>query len=409
MKMRTTISILIFALVTITFCLQAQGVQTYNVKPKNTLSHQYYLPKKYLIIKVKYTLSKTVIIRQVKYSPAGSHEVYNKLGANGLYEKIVEPPQYSAAIKDPIVMTEVIVADSTPYFLEYSYLNKGGKSFKLGIAGDKGLIQAINGEQTPVAPEIIGGVLGFATKIISVAAEGIASGIWGAASAATSPANKEDEVLTTEQVIEVSQLIEFEKSTGTKTIKPTLIAGFIKIPSVIINWKEIDKRPQRVDTILKDDKKVPADTFPVEGFVFREPLPVKFSIDVKDNEFVDSARVFDNLFNIPQCGHLASSPLPIEKGKKTVGVTIDLSSGQITKYDFAKESGSSATFSKINSSTEELGKAVVELRKAQEDQKKDTSTQDKIDQLTLENSLRQQEILSIQKKKELEKEKTGSN
>lgn len=403
--MKTTISTLTFVLTVLTASLWAQGIQTYSEKPKEKLTYQYQLPKKYLIIKVKYTLSKTVVIRQVKYSPANSVEVYNKLDASGLYQKIVEKPTYAASIKDPIVITELIVADSTPYFLEYSYLNKGGKSFKLAIAGDKGLIQTINGEQTPVAPEIIGGVLGFATKIISVAAEGIASGIWGAASVATTPASKEDEIQTSEQVVEVSKLIDFEKSTGTETITPTLISDFKKIPTIVINWKEIDKRPQRADFAKKEGKDVPAVVFPVDGFVFREPVPVAFSIDILDNEFVAKAHVFDNIFNIPQRGRLATSPLPIQKGKKTLGVNIDLSSGQITKFDFTKESGTSATFSKINASTEELGKAIVELRKVQEEKKKDNSTQDKIDLLTLNNSLLQQEILNLQKKKELEKEK----
>jgi|GEM_PF-3964821 len=363
-------------------------IRTLTTEPAAGSSFQtYYLPKKVIVVKIKYTLAKTTITR-IKYLNKDLDPV---IGADGTIAKLVEPTTYAAVIKDPIEISEVIIADAKPYYLDLGTLGKNGKGFKFSLtSSNHGVLTGGNAEQIPATAEIIGGVMGFVTKVISVAAQGISSGIFGTASASGNTAMG-DETATTEQIVEVSTLISFDGAQTSATIKPTLIAAFTKVPEVVVSWAPADTRTAA--TAVPSTETL--------GIIFRQPAPYKLSINVKNNSSIDDATVFEGILEVPQKGVLTSMPIPIAKGKKTTSFAFDLSSGQLTKFDYNKESGAAAVFSKMNSSTEELGKALIAYEEAKNVQPDPVQAQ--ISALTQQNALLQLQITNEQKKKELAK------
>lgn len=369
-----------------------KNIQT--VVDRKTGAFEYYLPKKLLIVKATYTLTKTRVVRVLKkVNKDGEMEVEYVNGQ----PKVQEKESYSAVIKDPIVITEIVIADNTPYYIDFSKLTGGGKSYKLLFAGtSQGILTGVNAEQTPVAVEIVGGVMGFVTKVVSVAAQGVTAGIFGVVSGVPT---KDDEIQTESQTVEVTKTVTFDEAGNKVVFDPIFDENFKIVPSLTISYTAVNGADNQ-----------PADiALPVDGILYRRSIPYQVSITIEHNGFVKKAIVLTGVFDVPQKGKLTTVPLPIAKGKRSSAIAFDISTGRVTKFENNKESGAAATFSKINDATEELGKAAIELRKAQQDAEKDKTTQDQIDKLTLENELLEKQISNEQKKKELQKEKTSGD
>jgi hypothetical protein len=420
-----------------------QNVQT--IENWKAGTYEYYLPKKLLVIKATYTLTKTTVLRTQKVKK--DDEMVIVYDQKGQPVKLVDV-SYGAVIKDPIQVTELVVADDKPYYLDFSKLSSGGKGYKLSFnANSQGILQGVNAEQTPVAAEIIGGVMGFVTKVVSVAAQGISAGIFGVASGSYVP-SKDDEVQNVSQTVEVTKLIQFTDNTGEVKLDPQFGSEFTKVPKITVTYTALDKLPADMEagptsSLSKDAQNLSASTkatqpvadntnnssgglkatedkkgessksaarmLPVDGIVYRRSIPFQVQVQVENNEFVTKSTVLTSVVDVPQRGVLSSVPIPMAKGKKTSAVAFDISTGRVTKFENNKESGAAATFAKINSSTEELGKAIVEFRKAQEEQAKDKSIEEEIERLTLQNKLLENQLLNEQKKKALEEERNGSH
>jgi hypothetical protein len=364
-------------------------VKTHLTKPgsvKNFRSIEYHLPKKYLKVKVKYTLTDMAMIFKKSDPKAKCQPMLKEC------RQVVEVlHDYSVSIKDAIIVEEILAADSVPYILETTSLGKRGRGYSFSIESDKhGIFTGINANQEPVTAEIIGGIVGVVTNVISAASGLKLHGFDSIGSEVKIP----DEVKITEDKIEAEQIIEINEGTFT-FVAPTISANYSSIPDVTIKIARIGRRVLAKGDTLK---------FPVTGIVTLAPAPAKLSVLVENNGQVESATVIEQIIEVPQFGTRRNVALPVDKGNKTVVIAIDPTTGILTKFEDKKVSTTKATFEKINTSTKELSDATLALIEANKDKKQtaEKKLQAEIDKLKLENSLLDAQIENARRKKEME-------
>lgn len=385
--MKTTQLILTF-LITQSWLSSFGQVSTYDKLPTNATDLkfiEYHLPVKYLKVKVKYKLTDLMLVSKKMTADC-------KPDLEQCRQKEEIKHIYSVTINDPIQVAEVLVANPSPYFMEISKLGKGGKSYSVSINSDSnGIFTGINGNQEPVTAEIISGVFGIATTVISAVAKGIPF------HAFTETVTKDDEIRTKETSVEVEQIMEIRE--GDQVFEaPTLDAKYSSIPVVKINIKNVS-----LDKAGKPFS-YPSITFPVEGLIHLTPAFAQLTVSIENNLEVKSVKVIQQIIEVPQYGQPRPVPLPINKGNKTVTIAIDPATGLLTKYEDKKISNTKATFDKINGNIKDMGDAINSLREAQKNDKQtpEKATQAEIDRLKLENDLIQLKIENAKKKKALE-------
>lgn len=330
---------------------------------------EYYLPEKKLRVTVIYTVREYLM----KGIPRDQPDVVNALA-------------YRITIENDISVEEITVPDRSRKF-ELAIpqkLSGGGARFDWAFRLDKnGVLAGLNTLREPVAASILSGGIGIITNIISGVT---AAGPLGSALPQTGSEYEE----ITRQEITVTELIDIpprgiEKQ---RVAVPKFNAEIGKVPNLPSVF---------VSVINEDDNsrvRPPESQNRHNDLTFVEPKYDRLIVTVYHNGFLDEARVIDHFISVPQHGQLKSVPVAtLMKGRKTLGISLNPDTGQLTSYQYKKDTNAKGNLIDINRQLEELSDAVNELGDA-----RGKRLRNEIDQLELQI----QRLELIKKKQELQ-------
>lgn len=341
----------------------------------------YYLPLKYFHVTVTYTVKDTKVFKKADKT----------LKSSSLLRSYT-----TVSIEDPIKIEGKMISTGEPYYFDFSKLGTGGKNFSMAFGFDSsgnGTLSTFNGEQQPVTADIIQGTASVIGSVIGIVAKNIIpiKGFKGS--------NDEGEIVVTEeQKIEIQKII----TTTTGATEITLGQSVIKnknaiayeggsinfynlvteIPKVTITFTAVTSTTKEQQTSQNRTSK--------DQIYYRIAQPNILTVKLSNNMFATEHTVIEELVYIPQNGTLTSIPVELVKGKRTLEITFDSNTGNLSKYSLKKESTLKATLAQTKASIDEVSTAVKDL---QDKMNEKTALQNQIDQLKLEN-----EKIELQKK-----------
>lgn len=345
----------------------------------------YYLPSKYFHVTVIYTVKDTKVFKKADKT---------------LKDSSLLRHYTTVSIEDPIRIEGKLVLGGEPYYFDFSDLGSAGKSFNMTIGFDSsgnGTLATFNGEQQPVTADIIEGTVSVIGSVIGIVAKNIIpfKGFKGS--------NDDGEIVVTEeQKVEIQEIITSTSGTteillnqanpsGKNRVKFN-DNGFVQfynlvtdIPKVTITFASVGSTTQNSSQQSNTNAGTTKDKI-----YYRVPQPTILTVKLSNNMFAGEYVAVEQLVYIPQTGALAHVPVELVRGKRTLEITFDQTTGNLTKYSLKKESNLKATLTQTKSSVDALSTAVKDL---QDRINEKNSLQTQIDQLKLEN-----EKIELQKK-----------
>jgi hypothetical protein len=284
--------------------------------------------------------------------------------------------------------------------IDFSGFQKKGKNSDVTLIfdeGGNGILTSFNGTQEPVIADVISGGASILSSVIGAVANGIMPGFDG-------PVTDKETIVKETQKVEMKKIYDFSNDTPLEfelsfidDLKYSyLLAGSDtsyalhkpkSTPVVKISF--IAMTDFNADKVVKSQTEVTLPTF-----FYRIPAPYKIKAEISHNKFAKNYTVFEEIVLVPQKGVLASVQVPFKKGKTTIEIKFNTTTGNLEKYAVKKESTAKASLASLKTSTDELGTAINKLRDEQEERRKDTSLEDEITKLKLEV-----EKLQLQKQK----------
>ena len=319
------------------------------------------------------------------------------------------------SIEEPIkVEGRMRWASDEAYYFDFSNLGKGGKSFSMDFGFNSegiGTISSFNGIQEPILADIIQGTVSVASAIVTAVANGLNpmgfDGINDEKEVAIKEVQKIEvqKILNidTENIITIDNLISGSKNYKYKFSDSTSIDfyNFITpVPTVSIRFTELSNSKNKINSGTVDGEVVSG-----SKIFYKIPAPFLLSATVSENLFAKQYKAIEQVVYLPQKGKKESIPIELTKGKRTLEISFNPTTGNLSKYTLKKESNLKASLNQLKSSTDELSTSIKNFQKAQFEKNKDDSEQKELEKLRLEiDKLR----LLKEKKELLEKDPDGN-